>query len=76
MFAISGGISQMRYEARVTAYDVMDQVAIILVVRESTGFPAHGDEVVYHKVTTVAGTGESDAREWLKDALIAALETL
>lgn len=66
----------MRYEARLTAYDVMDQVAVILVVRETTAFPGNGDEVVYHKVTTVPGSGESDAQEWLKDALIAALEAL
>lgn len=66
----------MRYEARITAYDVMDSVGVIMVVRESTGYAAMADEVVYHKVTTVRGTGEDDPVEWLKDALVAALEDL
>jgi len=66
----------MRYEARVTAYDVMDQVAIALVVvgQESTGL--HTSVPLLTRSTTVQGTGEPDVEEWVRDALVALLETL
>lgn len=66
----------MRYEARVVIYDVMDRVAISMTVKQSTDNPDHGQQTVYHKVTTVPGSGEDSPERWLLDALIAAAETL
>lgn len=66
----------MRYEARVTAFDVLDQVHVAMVVYQAGDIPQVSTQVVLRSVTTVRGTGELDPSEWAKDALIAALESL
>lgn len=66
----------MRYEARITAYDVMDKITVALVILEAGEVPQTTQQVVLRSVTTVQGEGESDPSEWAKAALIAALETL
>lgn len=66
----------MRYEARVTAFDVLDQVHVALVIYQAGDIPQVSTQVVLRSVTTVRGTGELDPSEWAKDALIAALESL
>ena len=66
----------MRYEARVTAYDVMDKIMVALVVLEASDIPQVSTKVVLRTVTTVQGEGESDPSSWARDALVAALETL
>jgi len=66
----------MRYEARLTAFDMLDQVHIALVILEAGDAPQCSQQVVLRSMTTVRGTGESDPSEWARDALVAALETL
>lgn len=66
----------MRYEARVTAYDMLDRICVALVVLEAAEAPQVSQQVVLRSTTTVQGEGESDPSEWAKTALIAALETL
>lgn len=66
----------MRYEARVTAYDMLDQVTVALVVLEASDIPQVSTKVVLRSTTTVRGTGEEDPRQWAIDALVAALESL
>ena len=66
----------MRYELRVTAYDMLDKVAVAIVVLEQGTMPQISTTVVLRSMTTVQGTGESDPSEWARDALVAALETL
>lgn len=66
----------MRYEARVTAYDVMDKVCVALVVLEAADVPQVSTQVVLRSVTTVQGEGEPDPSAWARDALVAILETL
>ena len=66
----------MRYEARVTAYDVMDRVMVAVVILEASDIPRVSSRVVGTTVTTVQGTGEPDPYLWTRDALVAALETL
>lgn len=66
----------MRYEARVTAYDVMDKVCVALVVLEAGDLPQISTRVVLRTVTTLPGEGESDPSLWAKDALVGLLETL
>lgn len=66
----------MRYEARVTAYDMLDQVTVSARVWDFHESQV-GDERDYHWfTTTVEGEGEEDPREWLKAALIALLEEM
>jgi len=66
----------MRYEMRVTAYDMLDQVAVAIVVMEAAEVPQFSQQVVLRRLTTVRGEGESDPSAWARDALIAALESL
>jgi len=66
----------MRYEARVTAYDVMDEVWVTVTVQASSGFPDQGTHQVLATRTSLAGTGETDVHEWLRDVLVGALEML
>lgn len=66
----------MRYEARVTAFDMLDQIHVALVVLESSDVPEVSTRVVARSTTTVRGEGESDPLAWTRDALVAILETL
>lgn len=66
----------MRFEATITAYDVMDQVMVAYTLRERPDNPEAPTLIVLRGVSTVRGEGQSDPREWLSDALVAALETL
>lgn len=66
----------MRYELRLTAYDMLDTVAIATVVLEAGDMPQVSTRAVHRSVTTVRGTGESDPLQWARDALVAALEDL
>lgn len=66
----------MRYEARVTAFDVMDRVHVAVAIFEADQIPQTSSRLVATRVTTVPGTGESDPFLWTRDALVAALETL
>lgn len=66
----------MRFELATSAYDVMDQVHVTVVLRETqdgAGQSSHWTRLVS---TTLEGTGETDPREWARDALVAALEAL
>jgi hypothetical protein len=66
----------MRYEARVTAYDVLDQVMVSIVLIESSDDPTVSRQVPVRRAVTVQGTGESDPLQWARDALVAILEDL
>jgi len=66
----------MRYELSVQAYDVMDQVWLAVVLR---GEPAIGESRPPLRVSiqgSIQGTGELDAHQWARDALVGALELL
>jgi hypothetical protein len=66
----------MRYEARITAYDMLDSVCVAVVVWDTDADEAVLSAPVVTRTTTVRGTGESDPLRWTTDALVAALETL
>lgn len=66
----------MRYEARMTAYDVMDTVFVTVSVYSQEDVATGSTELAASSSTTVQGTGEADPVEWTRDALIALLETL
>lgn len=66
----------MRYEARVTAFDVMDQVHVAVALYRTGQGTEEPTVLVGTRVTAVPGTGESDPWQWATDALVAALENL
>jgi len=66
----------MRYIASVHAYDALDSVSTTVLVKEFPDDPDLPPSTVFVCTTTVPGTGESDPRLWVQDALVAMLEAL
>jgi hypothetical protein len=66
----------MRYELRLTGYDMLDQVVTALVILEAGDAPLVSTRVVHRSVATQRGTGESDPLQWARDALVQAVENL
>lgn len=66
----------MRYELRLTAFDMLDQVNVALVILEASDIPQVSTHRVVSRVSTERGTGESDPLQWARDALVQALENL
>lgn len=64
----------MRYEMSARAWDFMDQVSIAVTVWEAPEVGLGGRAKVLGFTTTLAGVGESDPHEWLRDILVALLE--
>ena len=58
------------------AYDVMDQVQIVLRVTRQADTPQAPIEEVLRLTTTFPGEGIAEAGPWLRDALVAAIEAL
>lgn len=61
---------------RMNAYDFLDRVQVTVSVREMDTALDHGAPWIPLVVTAVQGSGITDRREWVQDALIAALESL
>lgn len=74
--AMSEVMRAMRYEARLTAFDMLDQVHVSLVVLSTPEEDPQRQDQVLARTTTVPGEGRSSAREWTQEALIAMLEDL
>lgn len=66
----------MRYEANIQAYDMLDRVALAVTVWTTGSWTGERCEVVLRVTDSLAGEGQDDAREWLRDALIGVLEAL
>lgn len=66
----------MRYELRLTAYDVMDTVHVQVALYGTDEHTLGPSELLGTSTTSVQGTGESDRWRWATDALVAALESL
>jgi len=66
----------MRYELRFTAYDVMDQIQLAIVVQESPATEASTERRSVTRSGSLQGVGQDDALLWARDALVAALEIL
>jgi hypothetical protein len=64
----------MRYELRVTAYDALDEIWVSAVLMSTEHAGEGGPRAVLHYLTQVRGTGETDPRVWMRDALLALLE--
>lgn len=65
----------MRYELRLTAYDCLDMVQVVLLVH-STAPDAPEPLLVLRRVVATRGEGVDAPHEWARDALISAVETL
>ncbi len=61
---------------RMNAYDFLDRVQVAVSVREMESALDHGAPWITVVVTDIQGSGVTDRREWVQDALIAALESL
>lgn len=66
----------MRYELRVTAFDMLDQIHVSTALFSTTDSPELSRAPVLALCSQVPGTGTTDPREWARDALLAALEDL
>lgn len=66
----------MRYEARVTCFDVLDKVHVAVAVYQTAQTPGEPTLLVGTRVSAAPGTGESDPWLWTRDALVQALENL
>lgn len=66
----------MRYEARVTAYDVMDSVHVVLNATDTTATPTNTVDMHLNLTVTVPGRGTDDISLWVRQALQALLEAL
>lgn len=66
----------MRYELRLTAYDVMDTVMIAGVVLMTGDHPGDVSTPVLRWTTSIPGVGQQHPGEWTTDTLLGALEAL
>lgn len=58
-------------------YDILDEVAVVAnVYQAGNGLELTDPRPFYRASTQFPGSGEDNPAEWLKDALIALLETL
>lgn len=64
-----------QFQAHWTAYDMLDQVHLTVRLFRYDGLESAGS-LVLQESTTIRGTGEDDPREWLRDALVALLESI
>ena len=65
----------MWISARVTMYDMLDQVCVSAQVWSDSGTGDPLEEVARASLT-FNGSGETDPATWLRDALVALAETL
>lgn len=62
--------------ATIAAYDVMDEVFIAASVRLYDHCPEVPSEIELTCSAVVSGVGTGEGRVWLKDALVALIESL
>ena len=65
----------MQHIATVHMYDVLDQITVSAMVREKDAFESDWETVVSVTVG-VTSDGESEPQRWLREALIALIESL
>lgn len=62
--------------ASIAAFDVLDTVHIAASVTLYDGLGTGQHEVELHCVTTVSGVGSGEGNVWLRDALVALIESI
>lgn len=66
----------MRYELRLTAYDVIDQVHVTAALYGTSGYPFEPSELVWARTATCRSRGTPEATEWTREVLNTMLEAL
>lgn len=66
----------MRYEARITAYDCLDKVQVVLNASDTTATATNDLTMHLNLAVTVDGKGTDDVRQWVREALVALLSSL
>lgn len=66
----------MRFELRATAYDVMESVHVHMTLHQTTDNPTEPNPAALTWTSAIPGEGQTDPREWTRDALLALLEGL
>ena len=66
----------MMFITTIHAYDLRDTVSVTVGVRRYDETTRAASDNVFACTTTFPGTGETDPREWLRDALIGLLEEI
>ena len=64
----------MRYEMKMTAYDMFEDVLVGVRVWETTDPMSRSSTPVLELTAAVRGRGESDPSKWLRATLVALLE--
>lgn len=59
----------MRYEMRLTAYDVLDMIHIVLNLQETHGPSDATSSTALHLITTARGKGLTEPREYINEVL-------
>lgn len=59
----------MRYELRLNAFDMLDQVHISAALWETPDDPNLPTSRVWARTATTRSTGRSEAREWIREVL-------
>jgi hypothetical protein len=66
----------MRYELRLTAFDMLDEVHVGGSCYMTPDDPSEPRAKVWASSTSVPGEGCTEATDWIREALIAMLEAL
>jgi hypothetical protein len=66
----------MRYELKINAYDVMDQVVVITSLWADSQMDDVRHEVLLTRHLTFGGVGRESPGDWLCDVLVALIESL
>jgi hypothetical protein len=66
----------MRYELRLTAFDMLGEVHVSANCYVSSQHPARVNERVWARTVTIRGEGRSEATDWIREVLEATLAAL
>lgn len=66
----------MRYELRLTAYDMLDRVNIVCHLEETNGPSDTTSSTALHLICGMRGKGLTEPREWVEEALRTVLHHL
>lgn len=66
----------MRYELRLTAFDMLDQVHVSMALYETPEQPFTPSTLAFARTATTRGVGRTDMRGWVVEALTTALHAL
>ena len=70
------GIAHMRYELRLTAFDMLDQVHVSAVLYETPDDPSEPTGPAWAMTATTRSTGSGIATAWIREALETTLAAL